>query len=109
MKSYFKKVAKINDNLYLCGIFAVTKHNIVKYKINCVIRVCKEGRKRKLSEEVETFQLDLIDKESESLLKHFDDVADKIHEIEENKKKCLIHCVGGNSRSPSLVIGKSNY
>ena len=87
----------------------MTKHNIVKYKINCVIRVCKEGRKRKFAEEVETLQLDLIDKKSESLLKHFDDVADKIHEIEESKKKCLIHCVGGNSRSPSLVIGEPPF
>lgn len=105
MKPYLRQIAKITDYLYLCGIFAVTKHNIAKHNINCVIRVCKEGRKRKFAEEVETLQLDLIDKKTESLLQHFDDVADKIHQIEENKRKCLIHCVGGNSRSPSLVIG----
>ena len=106
-KPYLRQIAQITDFLYLCGIFAVTKQNILKYKINCVITVCKEGRKRSFSD-VELVRLDLIDKKSESLIEHFDAIADKIREIETSKKTCLIHCVGGNSRSPSLVMGKGN-
>lgn len=106
-KPYLRQIAKITDFLYVCGIFAVTKRNILKYKINCVISVCKEGRKKEFSD-VELVKLDLIDKKSESLIQHFDSVADKIKDIEENRRACLIHCVGGNSRSPSFIIGNKN-
>jgi atypical dual specificity phosphatase len=101
--SMFAQLAKITDHLYLGSFIGATESNIAKNQINCVITVCQEVPKFTIKN-VESIKLNVLDKPNESLVKYFDFVADKIHEVEESGNSCLVHCVAGVSRSATMVI-----
>jgi hypothetical protein len=103
MSTFLSQIAKINDHLYLSSFAGATEYNCNKFNINCVITVCKEVPKLDIKN-VEVVRLEVLDKPTESLNKHFDFVADKINEVGSRKGACLVHCVAGISRSASMVL-----
>jgi atypical dual specificity phosphatase len=103
MATFLSQIAKINDYLYLSSFAGATEHNCAKFNINCVITVCKEVPKLDIKN-VEVMRLEVLDKPTEPLNRHFDAVADKINEVASRKGACLVHCVAGISRSASMVL-----
>ena len=45
------------------------------------------------------------DTDDADLYPYFDEVADKIEENDKNELRTVVFCIGGVSRSPTIVIG----
>ena len=103
MPSFLNQISKITDNLYLSSFVGTTEYNLLKFKITCVLTVCKETPKVDMKN-VESIKLDVVDKPTEFLAKYFDFVADKINEVVKKNGVCLVHCVAGISRSASMIL-----
>lgn len=105
MNNFFlTQVSQIDESLYLASLFATNRDNIRKYGIDCVITVCKEAKRLDFGPNVEIVRLNIVDSKSESLIEHFDAIADKIRDVKSSESKCLVHCVGGVSRSPTMIM-----
>jgi atypical dual specificity phosphatase len=103
MAAYPSQIAKITDNLYLSSFVGVNEFNIMKYNISCVITVCKEVPKCSFKN-VESIKIEVVDKQTESISKYFDVLADKINDVAKRNSASLVHCVAGISRSASIVL-----
>ncbi len=103
MAAYPSQIAKITDNLYLSSFVGVSEFNIMKYNISCVITVCREVPKCSMKN-VESIKLEVVDKQTETLIKYFDLIADKIDEVAKKRSASLVHCVAGISRSATMVL-----
>ncbi len=103
MATYPSQIAKITDNLYLSSFVGASEFNIMKYNISCVITVCKEVPKCSLKN-VESIKVEVVDKQTESLYKYFDILAEKINEVAKRNSASIVHCVAGISRSASIVL-----
>ena len=53
---------------------------------------------------VEQVKLKCEDSPDYNLKKHFEDIAETIHKAKEKNGKVFVHCIGGISRSASLVL-----
>jgi atypical dual specificity phosphatase len=103
MATFLSQIAKITDHLYLSSFVGATELNVTKFGITCVITVCKEVPKLDLKN-VESVKLEVVDRPTESLIKYFDFVTDKIKEVADKNGACLVHCVAGVSRSATMVL-----
>lgn len=103
MATYPSQIAKITDNLYLSSFVGVNEFNIMKFNISCVITVCKEVPKCSLKN-IESIKVEVVDRQTESLSKYFDVLADKINDVAKRNSASLVHCVAGISRSATIVL-----
>jgi protein-tyrosine phosphatase len=103
MATYPSQIAKITDNLYLSSFVGANEFNIMKFNISCVITVCKEVPKCSLKN-IESIKVEVVYRQTESLSKYFDVLADKINDVAKRNSASLVHCVAGISRSASIVL-----
>lgn len=100
---FLNEVSKITDHIYLTGFAGVTNRNIKKYGITCLVSVIVEVPSFYITK-CEVYKVRIFDRPSISLFKYFDQVSDKLAEIENKGGRALINCFGGVSRSPVMCL-----
>lgn len=91
------------DNLYLGNIFAATaasQEDLDGIRIDVVINATNSRYAERPG--VEYHHVDVDDKKTANIAAHFDRVHDIV--VASSGKNVLIHCLGGISRSVSLVL-----
>ncbi len=98
--------AIIDDFLYLgSGVDANDKHQMKNNQISHILNVCKEWQNvHDLPYEVKIKHLLLEDVEHQVIHDEFDSSFEFINGALTDKKKILVHCAVGKSRSASFVI-----
>ncbi|XP_073843604.1 dual specificity protein phosphatase 18 [Musca autumnalis] len=102
----FPGVSELLPHLYLCGASVLSPTVITTLGINLVINVAAELPDTPLpsTAPILYLRINIADRPSAELSKHFDEVADMIEEVRQNGGKTLVHCVAGVSRSASLCL-----
>lgn len=96
-------ISKITDQLYLCGIGAITRERLIKNSIAHVINCTNKAPIFNVPG-IKTTRICVKDDTTERLDEHFDMAADKIHETCVAGGKVLVHCALGVSRSATVCI-----
>ena len=112
---------EITENLYLTGMGGISKENITAKDIKCIVNATYELPKfvvnsvdsYRIPVSFQCFSLILWsvlipkveDSYSEDLYPFFKDLSHKIEDNNKKKIKTVIYCMGGVSRSPTLVMG----
>ncbi|KAL2079569.1 hypothetical protein ACEWY4_025313 [Coilia grayii] len=97
-------LAQITDNLYLGSARAARDGAAVsRLQITCIINAT-ENTKHSVAPAVEHVHVPVVDSPSTPMIDHFDEVADKIHCVAEQRGRTLVHCNAGVSRSSTLCL-----
>lgn len=97
-------MAKITDYLYLGGLTAAKKEDLLKENgITCVISAALESPELTY-ESITCTRIKLEDNPTCNIGIYFDLVADKIEKVRRERGKVLVHCIAGISRSATLVL-----
>ncbi|CAF0826467.1 unnamed protein product [Didymodactylos carnosus] len=79
--------------------------NIYLNGIRCIINVARELPHVQYPSHIESIKINIDDVSTYHIEKYFDKIADKIHQNETIvKRKTLVHCQAGMSRSVTCVI-----
>lgn len=101
--STFSIMSQITEDLFLCGLRALTPENLSKYGITLVVNVTNDL----IDENVPGVlykRFAAVDEPSQDLKKFFNPAADCIHEAIRSGGKVVVHCMAGVSRSCSIVL-----
>ncbi|KAJ8415484.1 hypothetical protein AAFF_G00424640 [Aldrovandia affinis] len=97
-------LGQITEHLYLSnGRSANNTAMVSGSKITCIINAT-ENIANTLIPAVEYVRVPVADSPSSHLGDYFDTVADKIHRVEEQHGRVLVHCSAGVSRSATLCL-----
>lgn len=97
-------LAQITENLYLGSARAASdKAAVSNLYITCIINAT-ENVTNDVASAVEHIRVSVVDSPSTQMIDHFDAVADKIHCVEEQRGRTLVHCNAGVSRSSTLCL-----
>ncbi|KAJ8263494.1 hypothetical protein COCON_G00159510 [Conger conger] len=97
-------LGKITDHLYLSNGKAANDSSMVSgFKITCIINATDNVANIPIPG-IEYVRVPVADSPLSQLSDHFDSVADKIHRVEEQRGRVLVHCAAGVSRSATLCL-----
>ncbi|KAJ8380303.1 hypothetical protein SKAU_G00010810 [Synaphobranchus kaupii] len=97
-------LGQITEHLYLSNGKAANNSSMVSgFKITCIINATENVTNIPIPA-VEYVRVPVADSPSSQLGDHFDSVADKIHRVQEQQGRVLVHCSAGVSRSATLCI-----
>ena len=97
-------LAQITENLYLGSARAASDSAVVScLQITCIINAT-ENTVNNATPAVEHIRIPVVDSPSTQMIDHFDAIADKIHCVEEQRGRTLVHCNAGVSRSSTLCL-----
>lgn len=102
-----KQISKISDNLFVCGLSAVTPNEVLKRGITLMIDVSNplvDDDRAKSIPGVRVHRVNIIDFEDVVISDYFHEVSTIIAEEISNGGKVLIFCYMGVSRSVSLCL-----
>jgi len=94
----------IIEHLYLAPVVVARDPAFFKSKKIGYVLIAAKDLKQHFKEIVTYKQLNLSDNPTSSILKYFVESIKFIHEAISAKKSILVHCLGGISRSASIVI-----
>ncbi|CAF1559517.1 unnamed protein product, partial [Didymodactylos carnosus] len=99
-------ITSITPYVYVGGELAArTLSNIYSNDIRCIINVAREIPHVQYPPHIESIKINIDDMSTYYIKKYFDKIADKIYQNEiVNKRKTLIHCQAGISRSVTCII-----
>jgi len=99
------QLSPITDSLFLCGFQAITPQRLKQKAIKLIINATVDVPNPPASA-VEMWRIPVHDRPhyASKLSTYFDEVADKIHQVNSKGGKVIVHCVAGVSRSATLVI-----
>ncbi|XP_031572661.1 dual specificity protein phosphatase 14-like, partial [Actinia tenebrosa] len=97
-------MSQITDFLYLGSLRMAMDEEILKAKgiTHIINATMDESPKYKIS--IKCMRVKVNDDPECNIGRHFDNVADKIEEVNKKSGRVLVHCVAGVSRSSTLVI-----
>ncbi|XP_048092366.1 dual specificity protein phosphatase 18 [Alosa alosa] len=97
-------LAQITENLYLGSARAAHDKAVVSsLHVTCIINAT-ENVENDVASTVELVRVSVLDSPSAPIIDHFDVIADKIHLVEEQSGRTLVHCNAGVSRSSTLCL-----
>ncbi len=99
----FAEMSEITPNLFLTGVFGLSKENFKKNKISYVFNVSFEVPDLELKE-VDYERVLVDDDPTEDLTKYFDKVSDTIEKVAKKGGHTVVHCVAGVSRSTAILL-----
>ena len=95
---------EIIDGLYLGNLDASNNHEFLQSEsISVILNVCETPNKK--YENIEYHHFPLVDEPTENIYKHFKTFFEIIDNALKEKKKILVHCFAGVSRSGTVIIG----
>ncbi|ESO85755.1 hypothetical protein LOTGIDRAFT_167725 [Lottia gigantea] len=100
------KISQITDQLYLSGLGGVTKEdNLKKLNIKVVLNLAVELSSLKYNnQDITVRYVSLQDNSKENILPYLSELVDYIHFVITRGDNIVVHCVGGVSRSATVVI-----
>lgn len=98
----FESISHITDGIYVGNINSVTKEYLNAFKIGAVVSI--QTVPVNIGVDVPVLRVSVEDSFGESLESLFDPVIEFIHHHIKRKRRVLVHCTAGVSRSPSFVI-----
>ncbi|RWS30419.1 dual specificity protein phosphatase 14-like protein [Leptotrombidium deliense] len=99
----YSEMSQIKDELFLTGMGGISREKFANKNISCIINVTFEAPCVRLNG-VETIRIPVDDTPNDTLIDHFDRIAQKIFEVGKKGQKTVVHCVAGMSRSATIVI-----
>ncbi|XP_054166497.1 dual specificity protein phosphatase 14-like [Oppia nitens] len=99
----FAEMSKITNDLYLTGIFGLTKENFEQNNITNVINATYEAPDIVIKG-ISYIRVLVDDDPEEDITPYFDYIADNIESMARRHRHTCIHCVAGVSRSAALAI-----
>lgn len=96
-------IARVTDNLYLCGASAITHHRLLRGGVTHIINSTNDVPIFNVPG-IQSTRVHVDDHPYVRLDIHFDRIADEIHSAISSGGKVLVHCVVGVSRSATLCI-----
>lgn len=95
---------QITDYLYISnGKTAKDSSVLSRLHISCVINATQDAD-TPCGPAVEYLRVPVADSPAAQIREHFDRVADKIHAVEAERGRVLVHCCAGVSRSATLCL-----
>jgi len=92
---------EITPGLYIGDIMALND-DLFMSKIDCVINL--SNQKNLYPEQTKVYNIDIFDHPDTDISKYLDLTFDLIKNSIENDDQILVHCIAGQSRSPTIVI-----
>uniref|UniRef100_A0A7S4KPD3 Protein-serine/threonine phosphatase n=1 Tax=Paramoeba aestuarina TaxID=180227 RepID=A0A7S4KPD3_9EUKA len=94
-------ICLIIPNLYQGTKAAAHKNKLTEHNIDCVMSI---GGGTAAAEVGGVDFVHIGARDGVSMLHEFEETVELLHEALEENKRCLVHCMGGFSRSPTIVI-----
>lgn len=106
-KSVPKGVSEVIPNFLFLGSGADANdvQCLLQKGITCILNVTEEWPQPRELKGIMFKRIPLRDEEEEELLKKFEMIFDFLDDVKKRKKRVLIHCAVGKSRSAAIVIG----
>ncbi|KAM8960769.1 dual specificity protein phosphatase 18 [Pelodytes ibericus] len=103
-KKALSGLIQITNGLYLSNAKAASNKILLStHCITCVINVSLEKNCHVCSD-LEYLHYPIADTPDAFLLEYVETITDKIHNVEDNGGRTLLHCAAGISRSPALCL-----
>ena len=102
-KGTFAEMSQITPEVYLTGIFGLTKENFEENRITHVVNVSYEAPDIEING-ISYIRILVDDDPTEDLYPFFDTGADFINKAVKEGGHCVVHCVAGVSRSTTVVL-----
>lgn len=100
----FAQITELVPGLFISGVSALSPANMKAFKISLIVNATNEVPNLKSLGEIQRLKLWINDEPTESLMNHFDVVADQIHAVIQDGGNVLVHCVAGVSRSAAMCL-----
>lgn len=96
-------ITEVIENLYISGL--ENSRTILNKGIHCVINISSECPIQNLGPMIDYEKISIPDSPTTSILPYFDRLTNRIEQNLRARKKVLVHCYVGRSRSASIILG----
>ena len=96
-------ITEVIDDLYISGL--ESQAAILSKDIRSVINISSECPIQNLGSTIEYEKISVPDLPTALIHPYFDRLADKIDQNLRQRKKTLVHCYVGRSRSATIILG----
>jgi protein-tyrosine phosphatase len=96
-------ITEVIENLYISGL--ETNKSILNKGIRSVINISSECPMQDLGPTIDYEKISIPDLPTTSIQSYFDRLTDRIEQNLRERKKTLVHCYVGRSRSASIILG----